>query len=320
MKQINYSEFQTLATCERKWWYAYADHATEEKTFVGLQLGTLCHLWYGQWLLGNGATLPEVWTDDMASGGKRSAEQHEYALADFPTELVERAQWLAARFEEHYGSQPPSSWTVISVEEWMTRPLGEHELVGRCDGLVEIDGQLWLIELKSYSSRPGPLAYAQVSPQLGVYGLLAEETYGKRPFGIIYQGIYTYQWKPTAPTQQAVLDALPRTSPVLALSKTQQRDWAREAVAKHPGTQRPAAESFDQIEVDLGPEHYFTALSAITAAIERREALLPWNEKSTVPNVGQGCKGCGFRQRCWSEMGGVEEDEIEVEDEGEEPR
>ncbi len=202
-------------------------------------------------------------------------------MAEFDPELVERAGWLAGRFVEAYGPVPPSSWTVIGAEEWMTRRFDWGLLVGRTDGLVEIDGEPWLIELKTYGSRPGPLAYASVSPQLGCYCLLAEAKYGRRPAGVLYQGIYTYQWK--------------RATPV-----------------------RLPEESFDQLQVELGSDHLLTAQLYLASAVDRRRRLrdAPYD---ALPNVGNGCGWCGFKARCWSELAGVEADELIVEPDATEP-
>lgn len=322
---INYSEFNTLTDCERRFVYQYLLAEEEPGAKRGLHLGTLCHLWHSSWLRGNGAVLLDTWTDDINTGGK-PGEVRTLCLSDFDPVLVERALWLAARFTAVYGQQPPSSWTVISAEEWMTRQFDWGILVGRTDGFVEIDGNLWLIEVKSYGSKPGPLAYAQMSPQLGCYSLLAEEKYGQRPFGILYQGIYTYQWKPQVPTQQSLIDwRAADDPPFAALTKTAQRDWARECIAdgryadNYP--QRAPEESFEQLEVELGDEHLNVAGGYLGAAIRRRtrikQAKQPLYE--ALPSVGQHCRNCGFRPRCWFELGGIEEFEIEVDDEEAEP-
>jgi len=326
LELINYSEFNTLTDCEQRWQYAYMLGEQEEGRRRGLHLGTLCHLWHSRWMLGLGATLPSEWTDDINTGGK-PGEVRTLRLTDFEPELVERALWLAGRFMSHYGEAPPSSWNVISTEEWLRRDFEWGTLVGRTDGFVEIDGHLWLIEVKSYGSRPGPLAYAQVSPQLGCYSLLAEAWHGQIPYGILYQGIYTYQWKPTVPTQADLIgraiahqwrtpDGL---SQIENLSKADQKAWAK-SQQSNPWwwTERDPSESFDQLEVELGVDHLVTAQRYLRAAVERR-TLLAHSPDSVLPSVGAHCRNCGFKDRCWNDLGGVEPFEIEVEDNDAEP-
>lgn len=316
---INFTEFNTLAACERKFVYAYHLNLEEQGEKRGLHLGTLCHLWHGRWLLGLGATLPDIWQDDINTGGK-PGEVRMLSLEDFDPALVTRARWLAERFVKVYGSQPPSSWTVISAEEWMTREFDWGTLVGRSDGFVEIDGQLYLIEVKTYGAKPGPLAYAQVSPQLGCYSLLAESTHGRRPFGIIYQGIYTYQWKPSKPTQADLIakrEATEGREWDWTAEPGGKQAWARAAVAAHPGYEREPEESFQQLEVELGDDHLRTAELYLASALKRRADLL--GGEHPIPNVGRDCSWCGFKARCWNDLGGVEEAEIEVEDDDAEP-
>lgn len=317
MTLINYSEFNTLTDCEQKWWYLFGEQLEEEGAKKGLHLGTLCHLWHGSWLVGNGATLPEVWTDDINTGGK-PGEVRTLSLSDFDPELVERARWLAQRFAAHYGEQPPSSWNVISAEEWLKREFAWGTLVGRTDGFVEIDGQLWLIEAKSYGSRPGPLAYAQVSPQPGCYSLLAEAHYGRIPFGILYQGMYTYRWKQQTQTLAEIEEHLLRKPENQVCSKKDLRSAAKAIQPRMLRPERDPSESFDQLEVEMGADHLNTAERYLAAAVRRRATLLD-DQDEVLPSVGAHCRNCGFRPRCWHELGGVEEFEIEIEDDDAEP-
>jgi hypothetical protein len=270
-----------------------------------MSLGTLCHRWHESWLLGGGGVLSDSWTTDRAADGTQG-EPVTVLLSDFEPELVTRAVWLRDRFIAVYGQQPPSSWNVIGAESYMEREFTWGTLVGRTDGFVQIDGQLWLIEVKTYGSKPGPLAYCQVSPQLGCYSLLAEAKYGQRPYGILYQGIYTYQWKPKKPTQQQMID-----------ERGCSRDEARYLVAKHPGFERPPEESFQQEWPELGEDHLRTAERFLFEAVNRRRQLSTLG--AALPSIGQQCRNCGFRPRCWNDLGGVEEYEIEVEDDDAEP-
>ena len=330
---INYSEFNTLTQCERRFVYQYVLNQEEGGERRGLNLGTLCHLWHSRWLTGQGATLPSEWSDDINVGGK-PGEVRTLCLSDYDPALVTRAEWLAARFCAVYGESPPSSWTVISAEEWLTREFTWGTLVGRTDGFVEIDGQLYLIEVKTYGSKPGPLAYCQVSPQLGCYSLLAEEKFGKLPFGILYQGIYTYQWKPKKPTQAALIAEVEQGNPVWDWKNFPEgkQAWGRAAVDAHPGYEREPSESFQQEWPELGHEHLRTAETYLEAAVARRSYLLLGAEETddfgttyeggdalrrALPSIGQQCRNCGFRPQCWADLGGVEEFEIEVEDDGE---
>ena len=323
MSVIAYSEFNTLTDCERKWAYRYVLNEPEPASRA-MSLGTLCHRWHENWLLGHGAVLSETWTETRAPDGTQ-CDPVTVSLSDFDPELLMRATWLAGRFVEFYGPQPPSYWNVIGTESYMEREFTWGTLVGRSDGWVDIDGELTLIELKTYGSRPGPLAFAQVHPQLGCYSLLAEAKYGQRPDNILYQGIYTYQWKPVKPTQKSKIEewiGAGATEPMKDLKAAAKMFCENES----NWTERPAAESFDQLEVELGDHHLRTTQQYLGAALRRRKTLLsgaslyPENVfEDTLPSVGAHCSYCGFKAQCWMDLGGVEPMEIEVEDDDAEP-
>jgi hypothetical protein len=156
-----------------------------------------------------------------------------------------------------------------------------------------------------------------VSPQLGCYSLLAETAHDVIPYGILYQGIYTYRWKPTVPTQASLIDemkAAGATEPLKDLklaAKAMQADPNRWA-------ERDPSESFDQLEVELGVDHLVTSQRYLRAAVDRRRRLTAVPTLA-LPSVGAHCRNCGFKPRCWNDLGGVEPFEIEVEDDDAEP-
>ena len=63
---------------------------------------------------------------------------------------------------------------------------------------------LVLIERKTYGQR-GRLDTVGVEPQPTMYFDLIEQNYGRRPDMILYDGIYTHQFVPKAPTQKALI-------------------------------------------------------------------------------------------------------------------
>jgi hypothetical protein len=147
---------------------------------------------------------------------------------------------------------------------------GDYRLVGRTDGLLRIGGKLWLREVKSYGSK-GRLNYAHVDPQLVVYTALAEAVYGEPIFGVLYDGIYTYQWK---------------------------RDV------------HPAADSFERRYFDISPTMRENGAQYLAAALRRRQHLIAW-PGDALPSIGQMCNSCGFKAKCWSQLG---DDELEIGD------
>ena len=307
---INYSEFATLANCETQWGFAYLLGQEEERDGKtdGLHLGTLLHLGLDRWTLDLGATLPTTWTDDINTGGK-PGEVRTLCLTDFDPALVQLAEWLLRRYEQVYGSSRPESWNVISTEEWLTAKIkvGSRtvRVVGRHDGLIEIMGDLWLIERKSYGQR-GRLDTVGVELQPTIYEDLIEQKYGRRPVGIMYDGIYTHQFVPKKKTQAQVLAELPATHPVLALKKAEQRDYARAAVEADPGIEREASASFERQWVDRTPQALEMGRVVLSATIRRRDRIKTLDD--TVPHIGRHCSWCGFKNECWFRLSGVTQD------------
>lgn len=329
---LHFSELQTLASCERRWVYKYALGSNDE-VGNGAYLGTLLHLGLAQWLNRGGVELPSTWRSEEHSDSAEPGALVTYSLSDFDPEVVEKARWLLGRYAAHYGSEPPSSWRVISTEQHLTAQTPWGTLAGTADAIVEIDGNLWLIEHKSYGSK-GRLNWVQVDPQLGVYDLLVQANYCKPAFGILFNGIYTYRWKPKQRTLKEIEGELKVDPDSRFYTSKQLTELARGLQADEPGIERDPSESFEQVYVDLSDEHRATTQRYLSAANRRRLELLysestiyaegqvvfhPTPLELAIPNVGRQCDYCSFRPRCWQDLGGVEPMEIEVDDEGTEP-
>lgn len=327
MTSMHFSEMATLASCERKWAYRYA-LGSEEEAGHAAHLGTLLHVGTASWLNGDGVELPARWDAPSHTNGAEPGDMVTYSLADFAPEVVAKARWLLNRYQAHYGSVPPSHWNVISTEQWLTAETPWGTLAGTADAIVEIDGELWLIEHKSYGAK-GRLDWVQVDPQLGVYDLLVEANYGKSAFGILFDGIYTYQWKPKQRTLKDIVADL--GTPLDGGTKADVLATARLIQASEPGIERDPSESFERVLVDLSDDHRCTTSQYLSAATQRRDNLLDtsfhpfggtYEENilaSTIPNIGRQCSYCDFKPRCWSELGGVDPVDVEVEDEDAEP-
>lgn len=339
---MHFSEMATLASCERKWAYRYALGSDEEAGHAA-HLGTLLHVGTASWLNGDGVELPARWDAPSHTNGAEPGDREMYLLADFAPEVVAKARWLLNRYQAHYGSVPPSHWNVISTEQWLTAETPWGTLAGTADAIVEIDGELWLIEHKSYGAK-GRLDWVQIDPQLGVYDLLVEANYGKPAFGILFDGIYTYRWVPKQRTLADIKLKYPKTTrdvnimvgEVRAETTDEYSTRIKEIQASEPGIERDPSESFQREYVDLSDAHRDATRDYLAATVRRRDTLAADAERAvskvagdidydfallrgTIPNIGRQCSYCDFKPRCWSELGGVDPVDVEVEDEDAEP-
>lgn len=301
--KVSYSEASTLAGCEQRWWYRYGEEI-EETPGAALVLGTLLHVGTGEpWLRNGVAELPVDWEDP------HSGEM--VYLADFPEAEVAKAEWLLDRWNKHYG--PPSDdWEIIAVEDSFSFEWNGLLIVVRTDGLIRerSTGHLWLREVKSYG-RNTRLELVSVSPQETIYAAGIEAKYGERPFGILFDGIYTYQWVPEKPTQKELIAEAEAHGMTWATKKAA-TVWAREMVEQHPGVERPPADSFSRLWPDRSEEQIDRALEWLAAVAERKYELTEIRQKP-IANVGPLCDSCFFKPRCFQDLLGVESDEIEVE-------
>lgn len=307
----NYSELNTLAMCERRWAFGYEQGKQEEGKKVGLHRGTLLHLGKGRWSTGLGATLPERWEDDMGPGG-RPGEQQQYSLADFDPDVVESARWLLDRFAAHYGDAPPPDWKLLATEPWLSGMIGGEKVVGRADNLWEIDGRVWLDETKSFGSK-GRADFLAVDPQVSIYYTLVKQTFGLDIFGIMWDGIYTYRYAKQRPTQAQIIDLAEQSGQSFPTKKAAQ-DWARaELATSRYDTEQPPELSFQREWLDRTPLQIEAQGHAVRAAVARMEHLREVDRSGldiierTMPNIGQTCKGCGHKNRCWAQLLGEPE-------------
>ncbi len=150
---MRFSESGALAMCEQKWHYTYQELQEAPVVTRGLHLGTLLDVAIGNWWERARPLLPDSWTDHylLARGAKpEDAVRH---LDTFANDVVDDAEWLINRYLQHYGEQPPEDWKLLMTQQEIAwRHKGT--LIGqRLDGVVEIDGQLVLLEVKSYKKR-----------------------------------------------------------------------------------------------------------------------------------------------------------------------
>lgn len=301
--EISYSEIDTLTTCERQWDYTYRQGF--EQDGKGLRIGTAWHLFTDDWWMGRYANGPAV--------------VQPYGLED-PEEAALLA-WLIGRYVEHYGPTPAETGLSLYASELEGRvpsPVTGVDLTFHVDKVAEdTQGGLWVVETKSYGSRRR-LALLDVTLQETLYTDGVQQMTDRDVLGVLFDGVYTYRWKPKRRT-------LAEIEAEIAPFRTGLSNKALRLEAKHiqeteAGVERPPADSFDRIWLSREEPQIEEARLITREAILRRGNLQ--GDRTPLPNIGAHCTFCPARRECWSTLVGREDYgdvEIEWEDDDEGP-
>ena len=305
IKPTSHSELSRLANCEMSWWLRYVE-GVQRPSGPAAQKGTIVHL--GAAALWSGYDWRRTVLEYIVKCNNPEASDAElYNLANKADlnhiklngeKHVSDALWLLDRYVKHYkdfqGTYVVESELDITADIPGTGGMQHRAII---DQLVMHKGHLWMLERKTYG-RKDRLDYLTVDPQLTLNLWVARQN-GYDVVGIIFDGIYTYRWAPSKPTQRQLLEDAPAS--VRALPKAAQTAWARDAVANHPGIERPTTASFSWLYEYRNDEHIEHALDAVRAGISRRTDLLT-GTGSPMRNIGQGCSWCDQRQECYSRL------------------
>ena len=279
---VSFSELDTLATCEQRWRYRFP-LGYEQEPSSAMTRGTGLHEITGTWWeTGEVRTAAEV----------SNTEQLNYT--DEEAELVD---WIIARYIRHYANWRPRV-KVLGTELEFSAPNALAEgitVVGHIDQVWEMDDLIIIREAKSMADWRR-LDLVDVTTQESLYG------WGARQLGIewdsiLFDAIRTYRWKPEKPTQKQILEDL-GTNPFA--TKKAATEWARKEVERHPGVDRPDADSFEYRWLHRTTDQINSALLWSASVIDRRDALL--KTEMPIRNIGTSCQGCSFQEDCWSAM------------------
>lgn len=175
-------------------------------------------------------------------------------------ERVDTAKWLLERHEQVYPEIP----NVTGVELHFELRIPRGPLVqGYIDGLVLVDGKLWLLEIKTMGDWKR-LEWLQWDRQLGTY-LWALGQLGYDVAGVMYEAILTTRWKtpPDAKRGHPVTDSFQR----LFLPQARLQGLVNETIYDYQQANR----RFIELEAD--------------PSLARR-------------NAGEQCKWCRVRDAC----------------------
>lgn len=310
----SHTELSTLAACEMKWHLRYREGIKGEPSDA-LILGRLIDVAAAHFWRNDGVS----WKFTLAAEVVEQGLTEEIPDLDFiddaeDLEIAARAYWLMKRYERHYADDLADVRVVGQQLDLRARIPGtkqSHQAI--IDEIWEVDNELWMVERKTYSRNDSP-EFADVSPQL-TNNLWVARANGFDCKGIVYDGIYTYRWKPEKPTQKQLVEersvAEPPQSSWHKLPAGEKREWARQTVEHHPGIDRPDEESFTRLWLPRTDKHIAAAQEDIRAGLSRRAALR--RGAKPMRNLGPLCKrNCEQKAECFERLAFPQEFEIDL--------
>lgn len=291
----SFSEMSTLASCEEKW---YRRYVLREPTETGKKAALGIALHAAEAALWEGKRMPEATRLAQAALIEdKTAPMDDEMKADFT--------WLMNRYATHYAED---FGRVTGVEGTEMEMVAELDFPGtghlpvivkaRIDQLLVVEHDLVLVERKS-SGNKDALKTATVAPQFTLYWWLLQQN-GYEPRELWVDHTYTYHWKPSKPTQTQLMKTAIAGGMTWPSGKARVA-WAKESVEKHPGIDRPTAESFTLLRTDRTDEQIEMALQWARNILIRRNNLLE-HQKLVIRNIGSACSWCDHRLNCWEGM------------------
>lgn len=270
----SHTEISNLLVCEERWRRRYLDKQPEGRVTEPMLQGILVGAAVGAWYRGEGregaiAALSQTWT-----------EREEFAEFSTTSDLAADTGWLVDRWFAAYGERPPAGWECVGTEYHVEAEIGylpggrRVGFQGYLDAAVLIDGDLWLVEVKC-SGDKNRADTAMVEPQISDYCLAWEIETGQRPFGVIFDHVYTYRWK---------------------------RD------------QHPPEDSFNRVFADRTEQQLRVADMEIMSNADRMHDIATGQVLARHNVSTRSCNTCGFKAECWADLAFEPEQTIEMEE------
>lgn len=312
---VSYSELNTLATCEQKWYENYVLR-NEGPPSLAMRFGTVIHKAVeGWWGCDNGTLAPDWATEWVYT----AAGDEQVELPDEGPRSYDDAAWLFHRYTDVYQAWKHEGW-----HRWEGCD-GELSLHGTVRGisvrvtpddfLVDPAGKLVLVERKTMASWQR-LDLVDVTPQesIQVWAALGE---GIEVDRVLFDAIKSYRWALVVPTQKELIEGrvegddlhLPWNPPFngdhewagIPQESKRRTAWAKWAQSLHPGVEKHAPEdSFQAVEVWRDEEQIDGAVDWMHSILRRRHTLL--ENADPIRSIGNGCRSCAYQDKCWTEM------------------
>lgn len=208
---LTYSALNTFRNCPRKYKLRYVDHLRRPESPEALAFGSVIHnaleRWYGH--------------DAHGAVTRRLFEVLDYIDSQFPHrhgDDEQKQRWHLARamFEGYAARYTSEPFEIVEVEKEFTaeirnpdtgRPSQTFVIAGKADGIVRLDGELYLLEHKTASSISGDyLDKLWTDTQIALYSHYLREL-GYPIIGVLYNVLIKSRLKQRAGETEAEFQA-----------------------------------------------------------------------------------------------------------------
>lgn len=279
-EHTSYSELNTLAECERKWWYRYL-HREERTQTVQQFRGSALHDLIGAWRQGDERPAVDRLNAAVASGQVITVEE------------MLQIEWLFDRYKRYYGGHRPR---IVATEFRVENKLPGTDLsvLTYVDEIEQTETGLWAVERKSMKDWQR-MNLLDVDPQVTITVWNLRQDFPTLK-GVLYDAIRTYRFVDSQPTLGDLksLHAKRNGETVKTYTDRMKR------VQHDARTEAPLEDSFRRQLLTRTEQEIEGALNEIYAGVTRVEDLKAG--RRPIRNLGRHCDWCDHKLQCWADL------------------
>lgn len=213
--QFSISEIRTYQRCRRKWHY-YSSNKTNLEPIVTkphFVVGTLIHNVFSEWIKDPNLDPNALYMSLMTNAIKEFEADYIKHLNMQPStqelepmlEAVDMGRCMIENYQSYFKTPLPPEFEVYDTEQEITLdiPGTPHQFIMKIDGLLSNEGNLYVLEHKTYSQKPNALALV-MDEQFTAYVWGCNQLGIGRVSGLYYNGL----WKRSAPPRGRIFDDL----------------------------------------------------------------------------------------------------------------
>lgn len=188
---VSYSKLGCYKSCPHAYRLRYIEEIDPIRVQKPLYKGSAIHSLLEQRILHimdpNNRTWQELLHSDMQVAYDQLVDSDKEEIGDF----IEDAEKIMNQYDWCYSEE---KMKYLEVEKWIEYPLirGRKEtmmLVGKVDAIVEIGGKQYVLEHKTFSSKPMSLSDTWINVQTSLYAYILNKKYGYHIVGVVWDMI-----------------------------------------------------------------------------------------------------------------------------------